>query len=181
MTYLQRIKKLSYLLKPITEEQDANAAVAVILRSRKDDFDILLVKRATNAKDVWSGQIALPGGKSESEDLTLEATVERETFEETGIDLRSSKFLGVLKVVRSVLKHGLLVLPFITLISNEPKIRLNTVELESYFWVPCAKIRNSKGTILQPEVGEVPAFILEKAVVWGITHEILTNLLEKLE
>jgi 8-oxo-dGTP pyrophosphatase MutT (NUDIX family) len=176
----KNIDKLPSVLEPVTKEQGANAAVAIILKPRNDEFDFLLVKRATRANDVWSGQMAFPGGKRECNDQTLSDTVVRETYEETGIDLRDERILGVLDTVQSTPRRDFLILPFVFLLSRDPEIRLNTCELESSLWVSYEKIRKSKGTFVRPEFGEVPAFILGNSVVWGITYKIITRFFERL-
>lgn len=95
MVYADKIKKLSKTLKPISEEQDAEAAVALILKLRNHDIKILLVKRVENPADPWSGQVALPGGKRDAKDQNLKKTVVRETLEETNINLlHRCQFLG---------------------------------------------------------------------------------------
>lgn len=61
------------------------------------ESEILFVKRATNKKDKYSGNIAFPGGRVEKSDKnTLNASI-RETFEEIGINLEnlnSKEILG---------------------------------------------------------------------------------------
>ena len=137
-----------------------NAAVTLLLKPKDEDFEILLVKRATYPADVWSDQMAFPGGKREPQDANLKATVTRETLEETGINLSESRFLGVLNAVQSLPRRDLRILPFVVALENEPKITLNHSELDSYMWVPYEEIVQSKGKTVEPNFGEVPAFIL---------------------
>ena len=61
------------------------ASVAIVLREN----EILLIKRAHNPRDRWSGHIGFPGGKSKP-DEDRKTTAERETLEEIGIDLSSN-------------------------------------------------------------------------------------------
>jgi hypothetical protein len=42
-------------------------------------------------------------------------------------------------------------------------------------WVPYEKLVRTKGKNLEPEFGEVSAYLLGNAVVWGITYRILRN------
>ena len=49
-------------------------------------FDMLYIRRALKKGDPWSGQIAFPGGIHEG-DERLQATAERETMEEIGLDI----------------------------------------------------------------------------------------------
>ncbi len=64
------------------------AAVALVLRRTADDVvELLLIKRSEREDDPWSGHVALPGGRRDPSDATLQDTAIRETLEETGIDL----------------------------------------------------------------------------------------------
>ncbi|KAJ2483690.1 hypothetical protein IWW56_000254 [Coemansia sp. RSA 2131] len=49
---------------------------------------ILFIQRAQHDRDPWSGNIGFPGGKHELCDESDQATAERETREELGLDLR---------------------------------------------------------------------------------------------
>jgi 8-oxo-dGTP diphosphatase len=176
----EAIAKLSVVLKPISDEQGANAAVALLLKHRRNDFDLLLVKRVENPSDTWSGQMALPGGKRESKDLSLKDTIMRETLEETGIALRRCRFLGVLSAVQSEPKPEFVVLPFVVLLEDEPELKLSEAELETYIWIPCEEVVGSKG-VVEFDFGRVPAFRFADAVVWGVTYRILSEFIRTIE
>ena len=87
-----------------------NAAVAVVLRppGRGDATDrplgycdVLVIQRATSARDPWSGQMALPGGRLDPADAGLVGAAIRETMEETGVDLRAAgTLLGRIEAMR---------------------------------------------------------------------------------
>jgi 8-oxo-dGTP pyrophosphatase MutT (NUDIX family) len=181
MVTLKTLQKLPTNLKSLSQEQRANAAVAIIIKPGNGDFEILLVKRAIRANDVWSGQMAFPGGKRELQDATLKATATRETLEETGIEIASSRFLGVLDAVKPMTGSGFLVLPFVVALDKTPQIVLNLTELESYIWVPYEEIRLSMGKTLIPLIGEVPAFLPKNTIVWGMTYKILCNFFKIVE
>jgi 8-oxo-dGTP pyrophosphatase MutT (NUDIX family) len=167
-------------LKPVSQEQGANAAVALVLKPKRDDYDVFIAKRVKNPADPWSGQMALPGGKRTSKDKDLKETVVRETLEETGIALETCRFLGVLHAVESESAKGMKILPFVILLEEEPAIRLNEKELESFMWVPYEEIVQSKGTA-EYSFGKVPAFIFADAIVWGITYKILEEFIKAVE
>jgi hypothetical protein len=57
--------------------------------------ECLFIKRVTRTGDRWSGDVALPGGKSEPEDESPKYTAMRETWEEVGLDLADNNFLCV--------------------------------------------------------------------------------------
>ena len=55
---------------------------------RHGDPEILFIKGAANRNDLWTGHVALPGGKRDAEDKDDKVTAVRETWEEVGIDVR---------------------------------------------------------------------------------------------
>jgi 8-oxo-dGTP diphosphatase len=168
------------MLKPVSDEQGGNAAVSLLLKPGREDFDVLLVKRVENPSDTWSGQMALPGGKREPDDVSLKATAVRETLEETGVSLVNCGFLGVLDAVRSEPRPDFKILPFVFLLDDEPRLKLNRAELETFVWVPYEKVVQSRGAV-QFSFGEVPAYIFAEGVVWGTTYNILTEFIQAVE
>ncbi len=176
---MDAMKNLSQVLNPITEEEDATAAVALILTPINTDFNVLFVKRVERHQDPWSGQIALPGGKRDPTDKTLKETVVRETAEETGINLLNYGFLGVLKTHISLPRPGMKILPFVILCDDEPLITLNTDELEAFFWISLTELATNKGKILF-SFGEFPAYIAGDNAIWGLTYKILEDFFQAL-
>jgi len=57
--YADSIEKLSKALKPLAERQDADAAVALLLKPVDKVFKILFVKRVENPADPWSGLLGV--------------------------------------------------------------------------------------------------------------------------
>jgi 8-oxo-dGTP pyrophosphatase MutT (NUDIX family) len=175
------IENLPRILKPPSKVQNADAAVALLLKLANQDFRILLVKRVESQYDPWSGQMAFPGGKCNPKDRNIKQTVIRETLEETNINLlHRCRFLGVLENMRSTVKPNLLVAPFVILLEHEPKITLNE-ELEGYLWFSLNRLQECKGTA-KFSFGKVPAYFVDDNVVWGLTYRILekfTRILER--
>ena len=180
MVTTEVISKLPAVLKPISDEQDGNAAVSLLLKPRQNDFDLLLVKRVENPSDTWSGQMALPGGKRELKDLSLKDTAVRETLEETGVALTNCSFLGVLDAVQSEPRADFKILPFVVLLEKAPLLKLNKTELETFVWVPYEKVVQSKSKV-QFSFGKVPAYTFTEGVVWGITYNIITEFIQAVE
>ncbi len=174
------IENLSRTLKPTSKVRSADAAVALLLRPANQHFRILLAKRIKNPSDPWSGQMAFPGGKHNPEDEDTKQTVIRETLEETNINLaHDCRFLGTLENIRTTLRPDILVAPFVVFLKKEPIITLSK-ELEEYMWVPLKKFPKCKGTATFP-FGEVPAYLIEGHVIWGLTYRILEKFIKILE
>ena len=175
------IEKLRNKLKPDSCEEGANAAVALIVRLSHGRAHILFVKRAQNPRDLWSGQIALPGGKQDSSDHSMKETVLRETMEEIGIDLLShGRFLGVMSLFQSNRRPEVSVLPFVVLIDGNLSIKLNRKELEEYMWISVKDLIQNR-SITRFELRDFPAYVIGKTVIWGLTYRIVEDLLKNLE
>lgn len=180
MGYVDSIEKLPKVLKRISERQDADAAVSLLLKPMNRDLGVLFVKRVEKPTDPWSGQMALPGGKRDAEDQNLKQTVVRETLEETNIDLlHRCRFLGVMGPLRSTQRPEMKILPFVVLLEHEPKIKLNE-ELEGFFWISLDKLVQHKGTV-EFSFGEVPAYTVGEQVIWGLTYRILEKFIQPFE
>jgi 8-oxo-dGTP pyrophosphatase MutT (NUDIX family) len=178
LAYADSVERLARVLKPVTDEQDANAAVALLLKPKNHDFNVLFVKRVENLADPWSGQMAFPGGKRDAKDANLKQTVIRETFEETGINLLNRcHFLGVLTALSSRPRPELKVLPFVVLLEHEPLIKLSEKELEGFVWISLDEIIKHRGSA-RLSFGEVPAFVVRSIVIWGLTYRALENFID---
>lgn len=171
------LEHLTKKLKSANDDQNANAAVAVLLSHQDDGLSVLLVRRVDNLADPWSGQIGLPGGKRETKDQNLHECVVRETLEETGIDLARGRLLGSLSALRSIPRSDLMIVPFVVFFERKPTVILNRRELGSFVWLPLDQIAESRG-IIKIDVREAPAFVVGKTVIWGLTFRILESLTE---
>lgn len=173
------LEHLSRALKPFSGVQDAEAAIALLLKAAGEDLVALLVKRVESPRDFWSGQVALPGGRRENRDRDLKETVIREVFEETGIDLRSDcSFLGVLETSTST-GRPVKVLPFVIFLERNVAITLERKELEEFAWARLDDFAQHRGTA-KSSLGDVPAFLVNDYVVWGLTFRILDDFLRVL-
>lgn len=183
MAYADIVEKLGRKLRPVSDEQSANAAVAMLLKPKpeNDDLNILFVKRVENLADPWSGQMAFPGGKRDAKDVDLMGTVTRETREETGIDLLTGcRFLGVLAALSSRPRPDVRVLPFVVLLESEPPITLSAKELEGFVWIPLHEIVSHRRSA-KLSIGEVPAFVVGSIVIWGLTYRALENFIDVIQ
>jgi 8-oxo-dGTP pyrophosphatase MutT (NUDIX family) len=167
------VVRLSSVLETAYEQQEANAAVALLLQITAEDLNVLFVKRAKSPTDSWSGQMALPGGKRDSKDRDLKETVVREVLEEVNIDLLDCcRFLGVLPPQRTKRRPELKILPFVILLEQEPSIKVNKEEVEQVIWISLKELVQKEGTVTF-SFGERSAYIVGKYVIWGLTYRIL--------
>lgn len=175
LDYVHSIERLSRVLKPVSVEQDADAAVALLLKHANEGFRILFVKRAENPVDPWSGQMAFPGGKRSSEDKNLRHTVVRETLEEINVNLLDRcRLLGVMTPLTSTQRPEMKILPFVVLLEHEPSIKLNNKELERFVWISIRDLFQNEKNV-KFDFGEFPAYVVGDNIVWGLTYGILQN------
>ncbi|MCW2962130.1 MAG: hypothetical protein JWM90_2517 [Thermoleophilia bacterium] len=163
------------------------AAVAAILRpAAGDDLELLLIRRAERAGDVWSGQMALPGGRREPTDVDPVHTAQRETAEEVGIDLTvaDARLLGALPSLLPMnpALPPISVYPFVWSV-DDAEASLSE-EVADFQWVPLAHLRSIDNRIEHrlslPDGVErsFPAIALGDDVLWGMTHRIVHTLLD---
>jgi 8-oxo-dGTP pyrophosphatase MutT (NUDIX family) len=169
------------------------AAVALIIRgaelpAARDGLEVLMIKRADYEGDPWSGHVALPGGRQEPGDASLEATAVRETREETAIDLTThGRILGRLDELepRTPVLPPIAIAPYVALLAPGAPMRLSE-EVDAAFWVPLERLRDPAAwSDVQLEVRGVrrtfPAFLYEGYVIWGLTERILKQFLLRLD
>jgi 8-oxo-dGTP pyrophosphatase MutT (NUDIX family) len=171
---------------PAVAERDEpyfEAAVALVLRpARSGDVELLMIERATREGDPWSGQIALPGGRYDAGDESLEATAVRETREETALDLRrQGDVIGALDEIRprSQLLPPVIVRPYVATIAAHASVAPSE-EVASHFWVPL-------DTLFAPESSRETEILVggfrmwrdaihyQGHVIWGMTERILRD------
>ncbi len=185
MIRLKTIKQClsSHVPRQLADVGAGEAAVAAILvDAGTDDPDILLIKRAKRDDDPWSGQMAFPGGRRESEDRDLIETARRETLEETGIVLKDENVIGQLDDIRP-LGPGLprlVVRPYVFLLSSLPDV-VASHEVDLHLWVRFADLPAlssfSRVTVDNTTI-EVPAFLVGPHIVWGLTERILNSFID---
>lgn len=158
------------------------AAVAVVIAPDPDS--LLLIRRAHREGDPWSGHMALPGGRSQTEDRDLLDTAIRETFEEVGVVLTRDQVAGALDDVapRTPVLPPIAVRPFVFSLPVRPGLSLNA-EVAEAEWVPLASLhRPDARRMIEVAVlngsRTVPAYVTSHGVVWGMTERILSLLFD---
>jgi 8-oxo-dGTP pyrophosphatase MutT (NUDIX family) len=161
--------------------------VALLLCPQPDGPAVLLMRRAERAGDRWSGQIGLPGGFYQDADGDLLATARREAREELALELeRDAQLLGAL-TPRSPLRGGapgMAVLPLVFWSDRAPPVQLSA-EASAAFWMPLGPAARGEFDGEQRLAGpsgehRFPAWSFAGATIWGLTHRILRDLIERL-
>ena len=152
------------------------ATVALMLRERDRGLELLVIRRAENKHDPWSGHMALPGGGREVTDKDVYDTARRETLEEIGMDLDEGRYLGRLDDVGPRTMPGRLVVSTVVVALDAEPGRLDPREVVEALWVPVDLLVDEEVEI--PDFpGRWPAFTYkDRYVIWGLTHRILMQL-----
>jgi 8-oxo-dGTP pyrophosphatase MutT (NUDIX family) len=164
------------------------AAVAAIVRPSDAGAELLLIRRARDERDPWSGHMALPGGHHERGDPDLVATALRETLEEVGLQLdREAEWIGALERARAVGGRGpgFEIQPLVFALTRQlqdVELVPNPREVDAIVWarlddllLPAAHTSFTYSAGGEPR--QFPAFDVNGHVVWGLTYRILKNLL----
>lgn len=165
------------------------AAIALVLRPGFDGQpELLMIKRAEAERDPWSGHVACPGGRREPGDADLAHTAIRETWEETGLDLRAvGRMLGTLDDItpNTPILPPMVIRPFVAAVPGSVEI-VQSMEVAAAFWVPLPALRErgAWGSVIvtvRGEQREVSAFTHGQHMVWGLTERVLRQLMSRME
>lgn len=160
------------------------AAVALLLRPR-EQLEVLLIRRAERERDPWSGHVALPGGRRDAADQDLLDTALRETEEEIGVPRRLARLLGRLDDLapRSPRLPPLIIAPWVLAVPPETEAVPDAREVDAAIWVPLDALRSEQAiSEILIHAGDdalrFPSLVYREYVVWGLTHQILTQFLD---
>lgn len=170
-----------------SDQAERHAAVAFIVRERESGgAETLFIKRTERNDDPWSGHMALPGGRRDPGDESLEATARRETFEEVGLELQPGQCFGRLHDIYGGRLHTykMSVSPFLFHTTDGHELTYNKEEVADSVWVPLS-ILSDPAQIrdyffhLDPQHRPFPSFHYNEYVIWGLTFRIIANFMER--
>lgn len=171
------------ILKVAAEDRTRvkQSSVLLLLFEENEHLKVLLIKRPLHMKH-HAGQIALPGGRVESNE-TAKETALRETFEEIGIDPEYIEILGSLsdfyvEVSRFQIR------PIVGWLSTKPVLQINPDEVEKIIFFPIEKFappydEQQLNTITGKL--DVPCIRFENEIIWGATAMILSEFYDVLQ
>ncbi|HTU98060.1 MAG TPA: CoA pyrophosphatase [Solirubrobacteraceae bacterium] len=157
---------------------ERQAAVLILVATdRAWGPDVLLQQRATTLRD-HPGEVSFPGGAREAGDADPAATAIREAAEETGVDPAAIEPLILLPRlhippsrfdVTGVLAHWR---------TPSPVSAIDPHETSRVMRIPISALADPEHrvTVTAPSGWRGSAFVLDGAVIWGYTGEILAAL-----
>jgi 8-oxo-dGTP pyrophosphatase MutT (NUDIX family) len=175
--------------RALDDQATHRASVAAVLRRSPDGVEILLLKRAENPADPWSGNVAFPGGRRDPEDADSLATALRETLEESGLDLlRHGRHLGPLDDLPAIARGrrtGMVISPHVFELHTDVEPRLQVSEIAAYRWTPVAPLLRGERRTSHPyrhegQLLHLPAYDVDGWIVWGLTFQMLQMLFEEM-
>jgi 8-oxo-dGTP pyrophosphatase MutT (NUDIX family) len=162
-----------------------NAAVAILIfASNKGNDEIVFIKR--NEYDGHhSGQVSFPGGKEDPEDDSLLHTAIRECYEEIGVKLTTSEYIGSLTPLYVIVSE-FMIHPYLFYLPFEPQFTIDKSEVNYIIRCPLDLLKEpspKKEKLMHFSDKEylVPYFDIENEMVWGATAMILAEFIEILE
>lgn len=168
-----------FTYEEILTKQPRWAAVNILLYLKNERWHIPLMVRATNKKDLHSGQISLPGGKKENTDNSFAYTAMRETSEELGIELPYIRLIREISPIY-IPPSNFYVHAYISYTKRNPKFSLQTTEATELIEMPVDVLFSLPvvpHTEILPGVGgiSVPVISYKEYKIWGATSMILSE------
>lgn len=161
--------------------QPASAAVAII-QCPAPRASYLILRRAAQPEDPWSGHFSFPGGRKDKTDEDILATCVRETAEETGIVLNDGHFRQrlVLEPAGRLLSRPIWVQPFLFSLPEPPELRLDPREIQNALWLDADRFQAPE---LHRQVELLPgrffpAYPIQDYYLWGFTYRLLRSILK---
>jgi 8-oxo-dGTP pyrophosphatase MutT (NUDIX family) len=175
-------------LETVSDASTPRAAVALVVRNNNGIAEVLIIQRADNPADHWSGHLALPGGRASSEDCDLIDTAIREVYEEVGLALdRDRSIIGQLEDIspQSPRLPPIVITPFVAVAPSDAKITFSH-EVAHAFWISIDLLKRegpmaNYSVTIEGADQSWPAFHSEKGPIWGITQRIISVFLSALD
>ena len=135
---------------------------------------------------IHSSQIGFPGGKVEEYDIDLKQTALRETHEEVGVHPDKVQIIKTFSEIY-IPPSNFLVAPFMGISHEELIFIPDLEEVKRVLEFPVADFLDEK-SITKTRMStsyavdiEVPAFMVDKYIVWGATAMMMSELKETIK
>ena len=159
----------------------AAAVLALLFPDEDDRARIILIERATGGGH-HSGEVSLPGGKTEPEDADVAATALREAAEEVALDPVAAgvRVVGVLEPFWIPISD-FAVTPVVALAERRPTLRPSPAEVARIVEAPISMfLPDAPFDMVERTVRDWPlrygAYAIDGLSVWGATARVLSQL-----
>ena len=169
------------------EPSSLSAAVAIVLRDGVDGTEFLLMQRAKHDADPWSGQMAFPGGKVESSDVSRRAAAMRETAEELSVDLNDEDYIGQIDDIygNNISSKASLHLSCFIFKPERKLSPLGNHEVADIVWLSASYLNDAKNAheFYHPKDNSLrmPAVMIDsdkEQILWGLSLRMIQRLFE---
>ena len=180
------LERISYLKEENYMDKNPRKAAVLMLFYPKNKVTHLALIVRNSYPGVHSSQIGFPGGKVEEFDADLEETALRETHEEVGIHPEKIQIIKPFSEIY-IPPSNFLVAPFMGISHEELTFIPDLDEVKRVLEFSIADFLDEKSitkvkmsTSYATDI-EVPAFMVDKYVVWGATAMMLSELKDLLK
>jgi 8-oxo-dGTP pyrophosphatase MutT (NUDIX family) len=170
-----KLKNEFPLTQRVIQSYPQKAAVLVILYPKNNKTHVLMTKRALHLRS-HAGEISFPGGVyEEDKDNDLLETALRETDEEVGVKIETSKVIAELPVVNT--RFGFEITPFVCVISETMDFDPEEDEVDEILEIPFTSMLATQ----QRDVGFSPEndmvmYWFKHHRIWGASAKILLKI-----
>ena len=175
--------KRNLIIQMKNESNLESNKASVLICIYKNNFDkacFALIQRSDN-QGIHSGQISLPGGKTEKFDNSNWFTAIRETEEEIGLNKNKLNFIKELSSIY-IPPSNFIVYPYLGIFDKIPSFQIDKKEVKKVFSVSLESLLDQK-SIVKIDIDnnymkekDIPAFNFDGNIVWGATAMILSEL-----
>lgn len=180
------LERISFLKEANYIGKNPKKAAVLMLFYPKNGITHLALIVRNSYPGVHSSQIGFPGGKVELFDKDLADTALRETHEEVGVHPDKVKIIKPYSEIY-IPPSNFLVYPFLGVSHEELKFVPDLDEVKRILEFPLSlflddnTVTKVKMTTSYAADLEVPAFMVEKYIVWGATAMMLSELKENIK
>ncbi len=165
------------------------AAVCMVVAERPGlGCCLLMIQRAEHESDPWSGQMAFPGGKHDTDDAHITQTALREIHEEIAIPEEFLKRFGRLSDVLArpyrLSQKPMVISPILFETFEELSFQPNE-EVADIVWVPIEYFRNpaNRKSMAWKKNGidmQLPCYDYQDKRIWGLSLLMIDELMQEL-
>ena len=170
-----KLKNEFPLIQQTFQPHPQKAAVLVMLYPKHNTIYVLMIKRALHLNS-HAGEIGFPGGiYEEDKDENLLGTALRETNEEIGIHVESSKVIAELPIVNTRL--GFEITPFVSIFSETPEFKPEEDEVEEILEIPFNSLlaKHERDVRFRPKQDMI-MYWFKHHRIWGASAKILQKI-----